>query len=367
MGSRRFPHQSRSVGPPPRAAYQAARASEGGPDLSAVSFGDPRTHNSGKIAVLAFYYPDREEACDEVCKAGFLGNFYDLGHQELELDAPNTGAQKCRFRNAEAAFQALKFWDHAADFRSISGTEAFRLKQAHASQAKLDYAGYGSNWKAMLAVLRAKFRPQSELAQALVRTGDAYLLEHCPKPDRDQLWSNNQDGSGMNWLGLQLMLVRDELGHTHAWTDWINKLVDPSCGMSPDKGKSAEWQNSVKGATWALQEELQKRRAAPVGRSVRERSMGPHSRHSPGQDYPQSQDARAPREQHRLAAGLPPARPRSPQVPNTTWETTSQAMNHWIGTRTDPTGPARRMSQSHRSKGVPNQPGSGTLPPARYQ
>eukprot|EP00971_Amphidinium_carterae_P233561 4635160-Amphidinium_carterae.1 len=33
-------------------------------------------------------------------------------------------------------------------------------------------------------------------------------------PGRDGIWSNNQNGSGKNWLGMQLMLVRDKLAGT---------------------------------------------------------------------------------------------------------------------------------------------------------
>lgn len=77
-------------------------------------------------------------------------------------------------------------------------------------------------------------------ASKLLETRDAFLLEHNSKSGRDkacvhcmawhgilgkwtgddpveraanlrQIWSDNLDGSGKNWLGLQLMLLRDQL------------------------------------------------------------------------------------------------------------------------------------------------------------
>lgn len=53
-----------------------------------------------------------------------------------------------------------------------------------------------------------------------------YMSDHClflllpfslPKLEQiyrctaPQIWSDNLDGSGQNWLGLQLMLIRDQL------------------------------------------------------------------------------------------------------------------------------------------------------------
>ena len=63
-----------------------------------------------------------------------------------------------------------------------------------------------------------------------------YFLYHaCSFSDSltsgDRVWSNNQDGSGMNWLGLQLMLLRDEVRgecrsrvYEGPWTMWLKQL-----------------------------------------------------------------------------------------------------------------------------------------------
>ena len=115
------------------------------------------------------------------------------------------------FTNAEAAFQALKFPNQARQFGNLSGAEAFRLKSELSKNPKnIDkrYSGYGNNWQAMLAVLRAKYAiPQ--FREKLLDTGNAFLLEHNNTVGRDNVWSDNCDGQGSNWLGLQLMLIRD--------------------------------------------------------------------------------------------------------------------------------------------------------------
>ena len=81
------------------------------------------------------------------------------------------------FQNAEAAFQACKFWSRAHEFSSLSGEEAFRKKK-QLGAPDFTYGGFGSNWRAMRAVLETKFSGGSELAGLLLGTGAAFLLEH---------------------------------------------------------------------------------------------------------------------------------------------------------------------------------------------
>jgi len=94
-------------------------------------------------------------------------------------------------------------------------------------EGDLTYSGFGSNSQAMWKVLNAKFAPNSALAQALLDTGDAFLLEHNDKEKRDRIWSNNSNGKGLNWLGLELMLLRDILRGSKKWTTWIEQNVGP--------------------------------------------------------------------------------------------------------------------------------------------
>merc|ERR1712129_107967 len=99
--------------------------------------------------------------------------------------------------------------------------------------------------------------PTSELAQMLVRTGDAYLLEHNSVQGRDRIWSDNWDGEGTNWLGLQLMLWRGRLSGEKHWTSWLTDLVDMETGQSLDATRAANWQNTVRLARNALMVKLE--------------------------------------------------------------------------------------------------------------
>lgn len=38
------------------------------------------------------------------------------------------------------------------------------------------------------------------------------------------VWSDNHDGSGKNWLGLQLMLLRDQIREEERWSSWLKRL-----------------------------------------------------------------------------------------------------------------------------------------------
>lgn len=225
------------------------------PQPYAVSMPDPRQAGRA-LGVVAFYYPGREDPCDVLCGSGFLGNFWDLGEGGITV-AHGRRDESRSFRNAEAAFQALKFWDRAADFAHLTGHEAFELKSRLAGQEDRDYAGYGSNWDAMLAVLRAKFR-QERLGAALAQTGDALLLEHNNRIGRDSLWSNNGDGSGSNWLGRQLMQIREEITGIQGWSAFLAEA----------DVQAQQWQRAVWGATAALAAAVSKASAPPASASV---------------------------------------------------------------------------------------------------
>ena len=113
----------------------------------------------------------------------------------------------------------------------------------------------------MWAVLKAKFSPRSHMAEQLLMTGDAYLLEHNSKSGRDFLWSDNQDGEGQNWLGLQLMLLRDELrrlkGGSTNWTTYIQNDCRMNLSTGPSRDEVNErWQATVRRSTTAINEKI---------------------------------------------------------------------------------------------------------------
>lgn len=133
---------------------------------------DPRSPGRHRCDLVGFYYPGRDTVVDHLCGARFLGNFWSC---ELCFSPPGHEARP--FQNAEAAFQACKFWSCAHEFSSLSGQEAFRKKK-QLGAPDFTYGGYGSNWRAMRAVLETKFSEGSELAGLLLGTGAAFLLEH---------------------------------------------------------------------------------------------------------------------------------------------------------------------------------------------
>ena len=48
-------------------------------------------------------------------------------------------------------------------------------------------------------------------------------------------------GSGANWLGLQLMLIRDSLQGISGWTSHICKMLDLGTGQPLDEEGANAW------------------------------------------------------------------------------------------------------------------------------
>ncbi|CAK9008291.1 unnamed protein product [Durusdinium trenchii] len=188
---------------------------------------------------------------EQIPQAAFLGNFYARPLEIRHAAKP----EMVSFENAEAAFQCLKHWDKKELFQKASAEEAYKLNRKSQGENQCDwtYAGYGSNWAGMRHVLQQKFQDE-ELRQMLLATENAFLLEHNPKHGRDTVWSNNNDGTGQNWLGLQLMWLREDLrGGSGDWANWLRQHVDFSTGaMLPD----SEWPKVVKRATEATLQAL---------------------------------------------------------------------------------------------------------------
>merc|ERR1711871_1368011 len=127
------------------------------PRLSVYSFADPR-NPTRHVPIVAFYYPGRAERWDTACQSGFLGNFFPQPTGEsIAFAPPGFPETQHTFSNAEAAFQALKFWKYASDFEKSSGDQAFRLKRKWNGHEDWSYAGFGSNWAGMMNVLHSKY------------------------------------------------------------------------------------------------------------------------------------------------------------------------------------------------------------------
>lgn len=61
----------------------------------------------------------------------------------------------------------------------------------------------------MYDVVMAKFTQHPDLRKLLLDTGDAVLIEHTRQ---DSFWADSGNGTGENWLGKILMMVREDLG-----------------------------------------------------------------------------------------------------------------------------------------------------------
>ena len=178
--------------------------------------------NGGSYSLIAFYYPGRETRWDKKYNAAFLANFYSC---PVVL---TINGESGKFNSAEAAYQATKWWDrHDADGLAIrpqfeageKGNDAFRLQCRFAGYRGI--RGEVPDWDrsymglqrqgAMLAVSVAKYS-KNRLKMALLATGNAYLLEHNSRVNRESYWSDNHDGSGHNHMGKLLMKLRYRLG-----------------------------------------------------------------------------------------------------------------------------------------------------------
>ncbi len=183
------------------------------PNTYSLSTPQPQTVtiNNQSYNLVAFYYPGYNEPWDNVYQAPFLGNFYDC---QFSVTINSITAT---FHNAEAAFQCTKWWNDAnarTQFENAkTGAEAFHIKK-QLSNPDYSYAGLGREG-AMMTVLQQKFNLPA-FKTGLLATGNAYLLEHNAKAGRDRHWSDNNDGTGLNMLGITLMEIRAALGGANA-------------------------------------------------------------------------------------------------------------------------------------------------------
>lgn len=218
---------------------------------------DPRPVEEDKaieqLGVVGFWHGNGcDESWDVMCKSGFLGTGFDQGSERLAVEAPSFPGWPVRFRSAETAFQTLKFWKHAGELAGLSGAEAREVCKLHRRGSDLSYAGFGSAWTGMRRILQAKFAPGSKFGEGLLRTDDAILLNHGPDAGGDKVWSDGGDGEGANWLGMQLMLIRDELSGKRRWTDCIKRMFDTNSGSPNDFQAALRWQQAIRAARLAI-------------------------------------------------------------------------------------------------------------------
>lgn len=124
----------------------------------------------------------------------FLSNFYP---------APVTYLGQS-FKNNEAAFQSAKYPDRSDEFLNLSPSYAKRLGRHVRLRNDWEYV----KDRVMYDICRAKFMQNKNLAQLLIETGDATLIEG--NTWGDMVWGVC-DGIGENRLGKILMQIRAEM------------------------------------------------------------------------------------------------------------------------------------------------------------
>lgn len=141
------------------------------------------------LPVIAFYCRGSGPTKWDLATGGSpLGNFWPLP-SSFQLSHNGISAA---FFNSEAAYQSLKWWQHAPTRRAFEscaaadtsgGEQAFQLKRrcegdrALVGYERSDFDGLG-RFDAMLLVLRAKWRVEG-FRQFLLATGRSFLIEHC--------------------------------------------------------------------------------------------------------------------------------------------------------------------------------------------
>ena len=156
---------------------------------------------------ILFYKRDRE-------LFGFLSNFHE---SPIILDGE-------AWPTTEHFYQAMK--SRRAEYRrlirtAVSPGQAKRLgadpalpkNRSGQSWFRTSGTPIREDWpeiklETMRIAVRAKFTQNPELAQRLLATGTAELIEDSKS---DQFWGIGEKGDGLNWLGRVLMEVRDDL------------------------------------------------------------------------------------------------------------------------------------------------------------
>lgn len=190
------------------------------------------------VDIIAFYYPGKESEVDKIFHCEFLGNFYIVKNSITFNDLTYT--------NSEAIYQAQKFFkssDIMKQFTNIDGIKAFHLSRYHKNAYIFSNE---ESWNIMYEILTVKFS-DTFLFNQLEKTGNSFLLEHNEKIGRDKIWSNNGDGTGLNLLGMILMIIRDynRKQHLQIWLPFIKKLININTGSFLNKQSLDIWSQII--------------------------------------------------------------------------------------------------------------------------
>lgn len=110
---------------------------------------------------------------------------------------------------SEHYFQAMKFIDPIQQQKIRQATtpmEAARMGRDRKQKLRRDWESVKD--QVMYEAVQAKFLQHPELAEQLLATQNAKIVEHT---EQDSYWGDGGDGSGKNKLGQILMRVRTNL------------------------------------------------------------------------------------------------------------------------------------------------------------
>lgn len=130
-----------------------------------------------------------------------------------------------KFRCAEAAFQWSKYNRAGVDKKTLAKFFTCDAKEAMRISRQLQHVKLDEDWLAkdfkedMWAILQAKFHQNPDFQKVLDLTGTAHLLAHSPKKENGD-WTDGNDGTGQNLLGLMLMDIRrNARSFIQIWTE----------------------------------------------------------------------------------------------------------------------------------------------------
>ncbi len=156
---------------------------------------------------ILFYKRDRAEF-------GFLSNFapapVTIDGETWPTSEHYYQAQKSR---REDYRQAIRSASTPGKAKRLSADPALPRRISHSSWFRKNQVALRADWpeikvEVMRRAVRAKFFQNDHLAQRLLATGTAELVEDS---GTDTFWGIGRSADGQNWLGRILMEVRSEL------------------------------------------------------------------------------------------------------------------------------------------------------------
>lgn len=133
---------------------------------------------------------------------GDYGFFSNFSNYPIELDGET-------WPTTEHYFQAMKFegTEHTTKIRDAKGPmKAAQMGRDRKRPLRPDWEKVKDD--IMYKAIKAKFTQYPSLAQKLLDTQDALLVEHTVN---DSYWGDGGNGTGKNMLGKLLMRLREEL------------------------------------------------------------------------------------------------------------------------------------------------------------